>query len=110
VLFVFFFVLFVVIFAESIVMPNTTSEFDLESLRHPVKRPAVDAEDFRRALAIAASGVEDIKQITALHFVNRRQSREKRGQIIGPGLGRVFPLPSPNRDCIKSLQATPHLQ
>jgi hypothetical protein len=35
------------------------SKFDLESFRRPVKRPAIDAEDFRRALAIAASGVED---------------------------------------------------
>src|SRR6266852_8854581 len=49
-----------------------------EALHHPVERPPVDAEDFRRAAAVALERGQHVPHVALLHLPQRRQAVEHR--------------------------------
>src|SRR5689334_10705662 len=48
------------------------------ALDHAVEGAAIDAEDFGRARAIAARDFQNVKQVTTLELIKRRQVFEQR--------------------------------
>ena len=61
-------------------MANSQSrsvQIDFKSRRHAVEGLAVDAENFRGSLSIAAGRVEHVENVAPLQFVQARQSRKE---------------------------------
>jgi hypothetical protein len=62
------------------------AQFDSVSVGHPIKRSPIDAEDIRRARPIASDRLKDVLDVSAFHFLERREIFEEASRSISTGV------------------------